>query len=578
MSKIIKTSDGKQGGLLQGKSHAKGGIKAVVVDTGQPVELEKDEVIINAQASKLNCEELDRINQSTGGVPIPCDIQSKANTSKYQLGGIIKPTRYEINNIISGVSSVTNGTAIQAAASYLRGSKGSSRESGSSHLKRQDEERLREYISKNNLWLPLPDSKKKIGQGGEAQVYFDGDYVIKINDAHFYGSWEDYFNSLLIHNFLFPITSYELIGFSEYKDHDNRILYAVVRQPFIKETTATNRMEIRKVMSDLGFIYQPGNHYYNSELNIELKDLHEGNVLTKDGVPYFIDTIFYIKDNKMENGGKVEAIWNRWDYDTRKNFLSEHRSELRPLSDETIKEIPLVAYEYLSYTVKNVLNKYLNMEKDKMWKGGKTKYNTGGSIECLCKEKLGDKHISEGTIITDKRTGIPSQVQEVSQDGVTLKPLSSFESFPSQTFEASWAEIENKFVNGDIDISGYEHTEADNKILYLVSRDIQRGEIEEEEIVEEPIAEEKDTTYAKGGSICPVGTTTQTLIFKKSNFTKQQAKDWAKDNNYDFGKVDEKSSSYRLRQAKPSSFRKNSLRTIKFTDGVSAVIGCPKGK
>ena len=44
------TNDGKKGGLLKGKSHDDGGIQAVVVDTGQPVELEGDEVIINKKS------------------------------------------------------------------------------------------------------------------------------------------------------------------------------------------------------------------------------------------------------------------------------------------------------------------------------------------------------------------------------------------------------------------------------------------------------------------------------------------------------------------------------------------------
>lgn len=44
------TNNGKKGGYLKGKSHAEGGIKAIVTDTGQPVELEGDEVIINKKS------------------------------------------------------------------------------------------------------------------------------------------------------------------------------------------------------------------------------------------------------------------------------------------------------------------------------------------------------------------------------------------------------------------------------------------------------------------------------------------------------------------------------------------------
>lgn len=73
----METNNGKKGGLLKGKPHydkngkPMGGIKAVVTDSGQRVELEGGEVIINKEASKKHWKELSRINQSAGdGVPI----------------------------------------------------------------------------------------------------------------------------------------------------------------------------------------------------------------------------------------------------------------------------------------------------------------------------------------------------------------------------------------------------------------------------------------------------------------------------------------------------------------------------
>jgi hypothetical protein len=50
------TNNGKKGGLLKGDSHAKGGIQAVVTDTGQPVELEGEEVIINKKSMQDETE------------------------------------------------------------------------------------------------------------------------------------------------------------------------------------------------------------------------------------------------------------------------------------------------------------------------------------------------------------------------------------------------------------------------------------------------------------------------------------------------------------------------------------------
>lgn len=36
------------------------------------------------------------------------------------------------------------------------------------------------------------------------------------------------------------------------------------------------------------------NDYYNADLGIILEDLHDENVLTKNEILYFIDTVFYL--------------------------------------------------------------------------------------------------------------------------------------------------------------------------------------------------------------------------------------------------------------------------------------------
>lgn len=75
-----RTNNAKKGGLFEGRSHAEGGIKAVNVDTDQPIEVEGNEVIINKKSvaddtlhtfngkKMTNREILSEINQSGGGV------------------------------------------------------------------------------------------------------------------------------------------------------------------------------------------------------------------------------------------------------------------------------------------------------------------------------------------------------------------------------------------------------------------------------------------------------------------------------------------------------------------------------
>ena len=103
---VKKTNNGKRGGLLKGKPHNDkngnpvGGIKAVVTDTNQVVELEGGEVIINKEASKKHWKELSKINQSAGnGVPILPPDEVLADTEEYKLGG--RTHEFNPNNLPS---------------------------------------------------------------------------------------------------------------------------------------------------------------------------------------------------------------------------------------------------------------------------------------------------------------------------------------------------------------------------------------------------------------------------------------------------------------------------------------------
>jgi len=84
------TSDGTKGGLLVGPTDKEGGkgIPAVVGGAGgRQVILGGNEVIINENAVLLHCEELNKINQSTGGRAIDCGLQKKSNTHTEMAGG-----------------------------------------------------------------------------------------------------------------------------------------------------------------------------------------------------------------------------------------------------------------------------------------------------------------------------------------------------------------------------------------------------------------------------------------------------------------------------------------------------------
>lgn len=201
--------------------------------------------------------------------------------------------RDEIESIISGTRSVTKGDAIQAIANYIRKSK----EPGTTieekkPIKEQEASLIITYCKINNFLYPGVDSVRFFAEGAEQKVYLsqDGRHVIKLNDSIFYAKWEDYFNSLLLHNFFFPETSYELIGF--YKEGET--LFSVVEQTYIVSTDATDENAIKEFMVSNGFVNTKNNDFFNDQLGIIIEDLHDENVLTNTGVLFFIDTVFYL--------------------------------------------------------------------------------------------------------------------------------------------------------------------------------------------------------------------------------------------------------------------------------------------
>ena len=158
-------------------------------------------------------------------------------------------------------------------------------------LKEEETKRLIQFIDNNNLWVDNINIDLYVSQGAEQKVYLkDGSTVLKLNDAIYYASWIDYFHNLLLNNLFFPDTAYRLLGF--YKDLD--ITYAVVEQQFVKANEKTDLNAVKIFLENNGFRNTKNHDYFNEELGLILEDLHDENVLTQNGMLYFIDTVFYI--------------------------------------------------------------------------------------------------------------------------------------------------------------------------------------------------------------------------------------------------------------------------------------------
>ena len=201
-------------------------------------------------------------------------------------------TKQHILDVLSGKSQIRNGEPIQTIARYLRSSKKANRISESEQqIKKQEATRLIDFAKKNNLWFSKFDASNYVSEGAEQKIYLMNSYqVFKLNDSIYFTSWLDYLNNLLLHNFFFEDTSYELIGFT----FQNNTLYSLVKQNYIQITEPTNLNVVKQFLETNGFQNIRNHDYYNPSLGIILEDLHDENVLVNNGIYYFIDTVFYL--------------------------------------------------------------------------------------------------------------------------------------------------------------------------------------------------------------------------------------------------------------------------------------------
>lgn len=202
-------------------------------------------------------------------------------------------TKDELQHIIYGTKPDSQKTLIQTVASYLRANEDTSTVAkNDKYFKQQETKKLIDFCEENKLLvIEKFDASLFVSEGAEQKVYIKNEKIVyKINDAIYYTKWLDYFNNLLLHNYFFPSTQYTLVGFSIIEN----VLYALVEQPFIIANEPTNLNNVKQLMQSNGFINNRNNDYINRDLCLIIEDLHDENVLTNDGVLFFIDTVFYI--------------------------------------------------------------------------------------------------------------------------------------------------------------------------------------------------------------------------------------------------------------------------------------------
>ncbi|MBE9601129.1 hypothetical protein [Pedobacter sp. MC2016-24] len=211
----------------------------------------------------------------------------------------MKQIKDELQTIIIGNGQDGFTSQLKKVHNFLRGNeKTGSKLEEQKRLKSEEEQLLISFAQEENLIFSDAISDNLfISEGAEQRVYcFDDHSVIKLNGSIFYEYWLDYFNSLLIHNYFFKSTLYEFLVFKVIEG----TLFAVVKQDFILATETTDLNALKVFLEYNQFTHIRNNDYYNTKLGIIFEDLHDENVLCRDGLLYFIDTVFYLTPNFYE--------------------------------------------------------------------------------------------------------------------------------------------------------------------------------------------------------------------------------------------------------------------------------------
>ncbi|WCT12505.1 hypothetical protein [Mucilaginibacter jinjuensis] len=205
----------------------------------------------------------------------------------------MKTIKDELQDIILGDERIGSNSQLKKAQNFLRGyAETSISTEKQQHFKNEETTALITFATSESLFYShLIAESDFISEGAEQRVYrFDDAHVLKTNQSMFYESWYDYFNSLLIHNFFFPSTAYTFLGFKIIGNELN----AVVKQEFILSNENTNLELVKEFLDYNGFKQKRNNDYFSPEIGLIFEDLHDENVLSYNGVLYFIDTVFYL--------------------------------------------------------------------------------------------------------------------------------------------------------------------------------------------------------------------------------------------------------------------------------------------
>lgn len=168
---------------------------------------------------------------------------------------------------------------------------------------------IRAWAEYNGIWFADADEAVAkecpfLDEGGEARVYrADGENVIKVINAPGDGGITQLIDRIALHNFLFPETNMDVIGFG--KSHTGEFC-VIVNQPYV-HGLCSNLADTARMVTDAGFHVIDGVRvpYTFFTENYCLGDLHERNVLVnQEGERIVIDCDARLNTPELGYGGQ----------------------------------------------------------------------------------------------------------------------------------------------------------------------------------------------------------------------------------------------------------------------------------
>lgn len=165
--------------------------------------------------------------------------------------------RNKLENIVNGIVIEEQGDSCTTIRNILCSSFSTSTTvkkdfEGKSVIKEKQVEFLKQLSNKYNWWIQKFASKWPVSGRrwrGKSIFTLEQQKCYKLNDGVYYATWLEFFNSIVIHNLLFPATAYTFLGFTE----DGNILKVALKQSFIESDMTADLGAIKQLLSFNGF-------------------------------------------------------------------------------------------------------------------------------------------------------------------------------------------------------------------------------------------------------------------------------------------------------------------------------------